>query len=147
MHSKSVFILGAGFSYDAKIPLQSELLNEIISYKPTGYEEADILESQNNVKSFINELFGSTKGIALEDIFTILDRCVVAKERFKNYTWKQLYDIRIHLVTLILHVLHKKQEEIPDEVKESYLKFAGLIIRKRRKTGQKKDPLSIISSN
>jgi len=146
VNSKSVFILGAGFSHDAQIPLQSQLLKEIINYSPS-LEEADISKSQYNVKDFLTNLFGSTKGVTLEDIFTILDRCVIAKERFKSYTWKDIYEIRSSLVSLILYILHKKQEVIPSDVENSYLTFSQKIIEKRRKDGKMKDPVSIISSN
>jgi NAD-dependent SIR2 family protein deacetylase len=147
VRKKTVFILGAGFSCEAEIPLQSQLLNEILRYTPADFEEANIYEAQNFLRTFIKDLFSSRKGIALEDIFTILDRCVIAKERFKNYTWKQLYDCRNHLITLILHILNVKQNSLPVGIEDTYNKFSRLVITKRRRAGQSRDPIAIISSN
>lgn len=146
MYKKTVFVLGAGFSFGALIPLQAQLLKEIFSYSP-HFEEANIIEAQTFLRKFIKNLFGSVKTVALEDIFTILDRGVISKERFQNYTWIQLYECRNHLVNLILHILNKKQQAIPSTVSESYKKFARAIIRKRRASGRKSDPIGIISSN
>lgn len=147
MSRKSVFVLGAGYSHEANIPLQAHLLTEIFQYKPPDFEEADIYVAQDLIRKFIVSLFGSTRGVTLEDIFTILDRSVISKERFKNYTWRQLFDYRNHLVYLILHILNIKQKAIRDDMEDAYRKFASIIVTKRRRAGQSKDPVGIISSN
>ncbi len=146
MTKKIVFVLGAGFSFGAQIPLQSQLLKQIFDYTP-DFKEAYIKIAQSTLEQFIDGLFTSTRNVALEDIFTILDRCVIGKERFKKYTWKDLYDCRNHLVNLILHILNVKQQSIPANAEAAYEKFAKLIVRKRRQSGQQKDPVGIISSN
>ena len=146
MNNKTVFILGAGFSYPARIPLQNHLLEEVLIYTP-DFTESTVLIAQDALKSFIAELFGTQKNIILEDIFTILDRGVIGKERFKDYTWQKLYEIRGQLVYLILFIISKKIKSVPDTVRDLYITFCKKVIRMRRFHGQKNDSIAVISSN
>jgi NAD-dependent SIR2 family protein deacetylase len=147
VNNKTVFILGAGFSYPASIPLQGHLLKEILNYKSDDYTESAVLIAQDALKNFIIELFGKQKNIILEDIFTILDRGVIGKERFKDYTWQKLYEIRGQLVYLILFIISKRMKSVPEKVKNTYISFCKKIIQMRRSHGQKSDSIAVISSN
>ncbi|MBF0463574.1 MAG: hypothetical protein HQK88_04350 [Nitrospirae bacterium] len=152
MAKKTVFILGAGFSYDAGIPLQAALLKEALTITPPVFtynnpEAISFMEYQKKLKDFINNLFGSLDNVALEDIFTILDKSVIGKERFKEYSWKELYEYRGYLVNLILQVLTIKLKDITNSSEKPYKKFAEKVIEIREKAGQKTDSLGIISLN
>lgn len=146
MNSKTVFIIGAGFSYPAHIPLQNRLLEEIFLYTP-DYTESSVLIAQKALRHFITDLFGKQNDVALEDVFTILDRGVLGKERFKNYSWQNLFELRGQIIYLILFLINKKMISVPDSAKNLYIKLCKKIIRLRRSQGQKKDSIAIISSN
>lgn len=144
--TKSVYILGAGFSCPAKVPVQTQLLKEVFAYTPT-FTEAEFSTARNSVEQFITTLFESKDQVTLEDLFTILDRSVVAKERFQNYKWSDLYDIREQLVYAILHIIERRLANISPKTKNIYCTFAKHLIDKRVAARRTNDELAIISSN
>ena len=85
MRRKTVFILGAGFSFDAGIPMQGELLSTILQYDLTRYE--DLKRCRNRIKRFVREVFGlndvQIRSLALEDIYTPLHQAVSRNEYLK----------------------------------------------------------------
>ena len=143
---KSVYILGAGFSYPAKIPMQAQLLKEVFAYTP-GFAEVRFVTAREKVERLITTLFDHPDQVTLEDLFTILDRSVIAKERFRDYSWSELYDFRENLVYVILHIIERKLSTIPAGIEETYRAFARFLIEKRQKAGRTKDGLAVISSN
>lgn len=146
MNDKIVYVLGAGFSNPAQIPIQSKLLNEISIYNPE-LDEIKFINARYRITNFIEELFGSFDSVLLEDVFTILDRSILEKERFKKYDWQTLYQHRQDLVYLILFVINKKLPSIPSDIGNVYRKFAKRIIKKRYSEGQETDTIAIISLN
>ncbi len=143
---KTVFVLGAGFSYPARIPLQQKLLDEVFSYIP-DYSESAFFIAREALKTFTEDVFGSQRNIVLEDVFTILDRGVLGKERFKKYSWQKLYDIRGHIVYLLLFVINNGMMSVPESTRNLYIAFCKNIISLRRSQGQKSDSIAVISSN
>jgi NAD-dependent SIR2 family protein deacetylase len=147
MHkTKSVYILGAGFSYPAKVPVQAHLLKEVFAYAPS-FTEAEYTSARDGVERFITSLLDSKDQVTLEDLFTILDRSVIAKERFRNFKWSELYDIREQLIYTILHIIERRLASIPSRAKKTYRSFAKYLIDKRLAVGRQKDELAVISSN
>ena len=144
--NKIVYILGAGFSCPAQIPLQANLLKEIFEYE-TEFGEAKFLEAREKIELFINDLFGDFREASIEDIFTVLDRCIVGKERFKRYDWKTIYELRTEFIYLILFIINYRFTSIPQGIYKIYKKFAQHLIDKRHSMGQEKDTLAIVSSN
>ena len=147
MAEKKVLVFGAGLSYPANIPVQSGLLREIYEYHPDSYTEAEIFNKKTAVDGFIKSIFNSDWDVALEDVFTILDKCITTKERFKHFDWHDLDEIRNALVFLILFIINKHLNEIPSNKKNAYVKLAEYIIEVRRKLRKKDDPIAIISCN
>ncbi|HHT61245.1 MAG TPA: hypothetical protein PLB75_05465 [Paludibacteraceae bacterium] len=147
---KTVYIIGAGFSKSANIPLQSELLDEIFKVKENDlldeYDEyKDIFNQYRNAfKKFLSDtMFIEEKDfakISLEDIYTPIDRCVVDNLAFRNISPKDLIDIRQKINGLIIMLLKRKTTKC-DHVE----KFTKYLINKKEE--QKKDSFAIISTN
>ncbi|WP_457608051.1 hypothetical protein [Nitratifractor sp.] len=117
--SKEVFILGAGFSYPAKLPLQTKLLDEIFEDKDFKY-----LEHYESIEKFIEQFFQTHYD--LEDIFTVLDRAYLSEEHFSNYKWLDIYEVRKSLIFLIINILDKKLISI-EEYRDIYQEFIEYI--------------------
>ena len=99
--SKEVFILGAGFSYPAKLPLQKDLLSILLEDKDFQY-----LNHYEKVESFLNDFFKDN--FDLEDIFTILDRAYLYEENFSKYNWMEVFEVRRSLMFLIINLIDKQ---------------------------------------
>ena len=117
--SKEVFVLGAGFSYPAKLPLQKELLKILLDDKDLQY-----LNHYEKIESFIAEFFEDNYD--LEDIFTILDRAYLFEENFSTFNWLDIYDVRKSLMFLIINLINKKIEEA-NEHQEIYNNFINYL--------------------
>lgn len=113
MAGKTVFILGAGFSFDAGIPMQGDLLQQILSYELIGSQEND----RQAIFDFIEEVFGltgvQTWDLALEDIYTPLHQAVTRNEYLKSYSRGQLKKVENSLNLLISHVIDNGKEGVP----------------------------------
>lgn len=87
---KIVFFLGAGFSYDAGIPLQSTLMEKVFE-KQNDPE----VESLGN---FLEDAFKRPKDVsstlALEDFYTPIDRCIATGRSFRGYSGEYLTQMR-----------------------------------------------------
>ncbi len=142
MIEKSVFILGAGFSYSAGVPTQASLLSTIVKHKNTfepKYETAKI-----KIIDFITSIFPSIEYIDIEEVFTILDRGVNEKERFITFSWQELYDLRNSLVYLVLYVIDEALQNVNCKVINEYTKFIQYLINLRKSDNS---DLTIISTN
>lgn len=144
--NKTVYILGAGFSYSANVPVQAQLLKRILEYKPT-FADGNILSAQVKVNDFLASIFDSSAEVALEDLFTIFDRCILSRERFRNYDWQELCDTRKQLVYLILFIINKHFSGISKKASANYEKFAKHLINKRYQAKRTDDTIAVISSN
>ncbi len=142
MREKSVFILGAGFSYSAGVPTQVSLLSKIINHKNT-FEPA-FESKKTKVIDFIKNIFPTTNDVDIEEVFTILDRGVNEKERFITYSWQVLYDIRNSLVYLVLYVIDEVLKDINFKDNNEYRKFVQYLIKLRKSDNNN---LAIISTN
>jgi hypothetical protein len=87
--SDVVYILGAGFSRDAGAPKQDEILPSLFS---NDFASHLITPHRDAIKRFLSEVFSldcdDENGLIafkLEDVFTILDRCLINQESFKNF--------------------------------------------------------------
>jgi hypothetical protein len=79
--SKTVFILGAGFSKNAGIPTQNEIFNKMPSSFKHKYKE-----SYEGVVEFYTHIFKvkdkrNFSKIPLEDVFTFMDRAISSGEK------------------------------------------------------------------
>lgn len=144
MSKKTVFILGAGFSYDAGIPLQGELLSTILDYNfPDKLDE-----HRKPVVDFIKNVFGlkksQSKDLALEDIYTPLHQSISKNEYLKKYSPEELKKIENSLNLLISHVIDEGREGFSSNSEYVNAFIELLINNKRKKTT---DHFSVFSLN
>lgn len=106
---RTVYILGAGFSYPAKIPVQAALLGRVrelgIMDAPTSVVEA-FLDAQSVALDFIRSITRSTSAPPLEDAFTLLDQTIATRGYALGYKWQDLVDVRERLQQTLLFVIH-----------------------------------------
>lgn len=106
MSEKTVFILGAGFSYPLGIPSQGELLDQILRYT---YNDRGLSHCRAKLKNFIRDVYGLSsdqmKSLALEDVYTPIHQALVRDEAFKGKGVKKLREIEKCLNRLIAHVI------------------------------------------
>ncbi len=151
MVNKEVFILGAGFSKPAGLPLQRELLTEILSINSDKLDLSFRMyfeTSRSEVREFIERYFDGVEPnkLTLEDLFTILDKAIIGKEYFGDYKWENLYRIKKALIYTIVIILHFYMEKALQTLPEFYYKLVNYIIEKRLQQTQE-DHISIISLN
>ena len=118
---RTVFVLGAGFSYGANLPLQAHLLSRLrrltmvdIPPEPFGI----FAEASARALAFVDAAF-PTQDPSLEDVFTLLDQAVTRREHCAGCDWEELDHIRESLKTAILIALHAAQGQAED----SHLRF------------------------
>jgi len=108
---KVVYILGAGFSKPAGAPSQAEILEEIFKLES---EPPRMKRAQNALRDFLkNDLrisIAKIKDVALEDIYTPIDRCIADGTSLKSKTASNLVIIRGHLECLIATAITRKIE-------------------------------------
>lgn len=105
--TNTIFFIGAGFSYSAGAPLQSELLQNIMTYTENqwGYRYNDIWQKRDNVRQFLIDAFSldtnQLHAFTLEDFYTPIDRCISDNSSFRGYSTNLLRAIRNDLSVLI----------------------------------------------
>jgi NAD-dependent SIR2 family protein deacetylase len=102
---KTVFILGAGFSVDAGIPMQGELLSNILAYDLTD----DLAKCRRRLLRFIKKTYCLNRKqaakIDLEDIYTPIHQSISNNEYIKSYSPDNLKSIENDLNRLVSHVI------------------------------------------
>ncbi len=152
--SKTVYVLGAGFSADAKFPLQRDVLGQIMDLELSDFplnHINDYLELQKQVMTFLRVAIDHSEAISrsrsLEEIFTLLDQCISDDANFGGLSSNKLKGVRESFIRLILFLLYRSAEQIPPPAREQYDKIAAYLILKRLQAGKQGDPFSIISLN
>ncbi len=153
---KTVYILGAGFSQPACVPLQKEIIGEILKLRDENFGEKDELIKLylHELESFLeNELFikrADFGNIALEDIFTPIDRCIIDGISFRSHDSKDLVELREKIYSLIIIAIINKLESSRTSSQSSYIEdFAKYLVTqmKPRMKDKDHDPVSVISTN
>lgn len=155
--SKTVYILGAGFSQPACVPLQKEIIGEILKLRDEDFDDRNrfMKEYLDEFNLFLSEqLFIAPtlfKDVALEDIFTPIDRCIIDGISFRSYDNKDLIELREKIYSLIIIAIIKKLES-SSSLSRSYIDdFAAYLVRQMKprmdKDNKKYDPVSVISTN
>lgn len=128
-HSKTVIILGAGFTFDANIPIQNQILKQLSHNYSTSPKWKKVLK-------FFNENIGTDiEKYLLEDIFTIFDKCIMDEESFGTHDYSQI----IEVYDALLYLIRKLYNDSIDSFKNNpgskvyleYKKFIDMIVRKR----------------
>jgi hypothetical protein len=151
---KTVYILGAGFSKPAKAPIQSEIVEEILNLrrKNFGTKDKTIKGYLDDFEKFLeNELFINKpdfKNIALEDVFTPIDRCIIDGVSFRSLDNKKLVELREKIYSLIIIAIKEKLQNSTSH-KQYIDKFAKFLVENMqpRMIDKKHDPLAVISTN
>jgi hypothetical protein len=149
--TKTVYILGAGFSKEAKAPSQEELVAKIFAIHN---EDSSILgdEAMNDFVKFLEETLhipaDRQHGIPLEDLFTPLDRCIADNISFRNLSVEELREKR----ELIYLLIKKTLKHLLDQTGKEYIRtFAEYLVDEssKRSEGNYKtqDPVSVLSTN
>lgn len=151
---KTVYILGAGFSKECGAPLQGEIIEKMLKLPSVSSLNANqkrkIEVLVRRFTDFCKENMltsdGSMNKIALEDIFTPLDRCISDDISFREVEPNELIRIREDIYVLIAAAI---SQSITHPQKPYILQFADYIISKAkvRVTDPKQDNISIISTN
>ena len=155
-----VYILGAGFSYDAGVPLQSEILGSIRQFEPIEYyknkEIMDLssllserfLTAQSKIFDFIGKIFQQeVPNPRLEDVFTLIDQNIQRRSYCVGCDWQELEVVRSALLNAIVVLFHTYESRVSPEAQEFYRLVAGYFVEERVNAGQKGHPFSIISLN
>lgn len=154
---KTVYVLGAGFSYDGGFPLQKSILQKIFEYdfdilSGDDSEEFlrytdDFLTRRTLLREFIDRVFYKDSLPSLEDLFTLLDQTIAKRGHCLNYTWKNLDNIRDVLKRLILVIFHYASDKLTHDKDSFYKSLAKYFIEERKREGINSDPFSIVSLN
>lgn len=151
--NKTVFFLGAGFSKDAGGPIQNQIIETI--FKPRFREvyeyRIEIMDALDAFTEFLKEtlcirddMFSS---IALEDVFTPIDRCIADGKSFDKYSVEELVILRGKLHTLMAASIQYGVDI--DYGNSSYItdfaRYVNTIAKQR--LNDNKDRISIITTN
>src|SRR5437867_6905420 len=131
---KVVFVLGAGFSADARVPLQNSLLREVLRLNT---KDAVL------VQRFLTAFWGQAGDIPLEDIFTALDRSISADHALRSYKMKDLWGVRHALIRSIANILVDHVNAKPTR----YVRLFAQELLEIRMRDQKTDPIVVLSTN
>jgi hypothetical protein len=132
---KTVFVLGAGFSKDAEIPLQGELLPKVLERTS---EEGKIYKF---IKDIYSLTFDQAKSLDLEDIYTPLHQSIVAEEYIKSYPPSGLQEIEKKLNLSIAEVI---DESVGDD---QYIKKFATYLIEDKKQAPSTDHFAVLSLN
>jgi hypothetical protein len=100
----TVFVIGAGFSHRAGIPLQSEILSAVRSLDlrvPPLDIQAKYFDSYALVQEFMNHFFELVENPTLEDVFTFLDDAILRRQHCLGFKWKDLAEVHSAFLQLI----------------------------------------------
>jgi len=151
---KTVFILGAGFSKPAKAPIQSEIIQEILKLRSGNFYDKDVIIKSylDDFEKFLsdelfihNEKFGD---VALEDVFTPIDRCIIDGISFRSLDGKNLVELREKIYSLIIIAIKEKLNSATEH--KAYVNvFAKYLVAqmKPRMINKDHDPVAVISTN
>lgn len=143
---RTVYIVGAGFSYPGGIPVQAGLLERIqdLGIMDAPRSVADqYFEAQSIALDFIKAISRSSVVPPLEDAFTLLDQTIATRGFCLGYTWQELVVVRERLQQALLVVLHSACSSL--QKPEFYEDVATYLLA--RATGDVGDRASVLSLN
>ncbi|MBT4132429.1 MAG: hypothetical protein HON27_02710 [Candidatus Marinimicrobia bacterium] len=141
--NKTIYFLGAGFSFPAGAPTQSQLTKEIFNFDIEHfiaehghhYPDPTKIKDLSPVKMFIeNDFLLKLDNADLEDIYTPIDRCIIEGTSFKGKTPRQLSDLRVKLNAIISLIMDSK---LRYPVADAYITKLATHIVKSNKTTDK----------
>jgi NAD-dependent SIR2 family protein deacetylase len=150
LKTKTVFVIGAGFSVEAKAPSQDKLVKKIFEVHKVNSS----VFKENKIKEFTDFLSETLcipsefhETIPLEDIFTPLDSCLANNVSFKNLSVDEISNKRklvFELIGLTLqHLLKSSNKKYIDD----FAKYLVDISKDRKQNYRLVDPVTVISTN
>jgi hypothetical protein len=147
--TKKLYVLGAGSSYEAGVPLQAGILKAVreLDLASLPFAVTGGLESlQSDVIEFIDRVF-LTSTPSLEDVFTLLDQAIIQRDSCWGFSWQDLARIRDWLNRAVMLLLHQSVDNMSPDARAFFRGIASIILAERIAPGQKADPVSVISLN
>ena len=147
---KTVYFLGAGFSFEASVPLQSQILDNIRNMEFGSLPEKlqnYCYEHQGRTISFVNRIFSESHNPALEDVFTLLDESISNHRYCLGYEPYILEQIRRSFYCIIVALFLAHEEKIRKKTLSFYENISQYLIKQRLDMGLNSHSFSIISSN
>lgn len=134
-NKKTIFIMGAGASKDDNIPIQKEILDNILksnfAYKPknsksTAAKEYKRISSQ--LKNFIKTTFGNNalQSLSLESLFNVLETSLDKRENIGKYDLKDLRNYYRDLIQGIMYVTRTEADIEKHNVKKNLKKSKAI---------------------
>ena len=150
--NKTVYFLGAGFSADAGGPIQNQIIQFILDDKfiEKFQSNPEVIKARKSFIKFIEKTLSIDKklwdNIALEDIFTPIDRALSTGKSFKNFGTNELIKLReeFHLLMGSAIKFGVDNENNKDYINE-FAKYINTIAQKRLENGL--DEISVITTN
>lgn len=150
--NKTVYFLGAGFSADAGGPIQNQIIQFILDDKfiEKFQRNPEVIKARKSFIKFIEKTLSIEKklwdDIALEDIFTPIDRALSTGKSFKNFGTNELIKLReeFHLLMGSAIKFGVDNENNKDYINE-FAKYINTIAKKRLENGL--DEIAIITTN
>jgi NAD-dependent SIR2 family protein deacetylase len=148
---KTVYILGAGFSKGADAPMQYELVKEIFEIQkktPSEFHDRKFDQFRDFIQDTMCLQLNDLESIALEDLFTPIDRCILDNIAYRNVSITKLKEIRE-----IIYYLIGKTIEIKLRGKSASFinKFATHLVQsasqRMNHNFSQVDPVAVISTN
>lgn len=154
MKNKVVYILGAGFSMDGGAPSQANLINEIYKLKSTYTKssQSKVLKWIQRFDEFLKEtLFVTAEEIpnyTLEDIYTPIDRSISENTSFRQFTVKELTELRDIINRLIILAV-RNSIDINKKSQKNIEVFAKYLIKlgKKKLNDEHDDAVAVITTN
>lgn len=159
-HKKTVFVLGAGFSIPAGGPPQASLLERALALDDLDGDK--VKECREGVLRFLFDAMGADEhtasAIALEDIYTPIDRCLADGTSFRSVSIQGLQEVRAQIEYLISVAINKafdRSSRSPEYIRR-FAKYLVELCSERavRARGtndatraKQYDPVSVISLN
>ena len=128
---KTVFIMGAGASRDDKIPVQNQILenivNEKFALKPRKANSSTFNEYKrisSNIKNLVSKVFakGAQATLSLESLFNILETALDKRENIGDVELKDIRQYYANLIKGIMYVTRTEAEETDHDVKAFFNK-------------------------
>jgi len=150
---KTVYILGAGFSVEAGAPTQAAIIPQAFKLYETNssyFDKKRFSEFTNFIKEQLAIPEERFSNIALEDIFTPLDRCLSENSQFRGVSLDNIMRIResvFYVVGRTIQILLNNTDKSKDYINDFAEYLTKLSSVRAHENYRSKDPVSVISAN
>ncbi len=129
---KTAYIVGAGFSYYAGLPLQSDFTKELLAAR--DFDEGPSQAMVNHLDQFVHKVFHLEKDAEpsqwpeLEDIFTFIDLSANTGHHLgPKYSPKDLRRIRRVLIARIIRMLHQSYKKAKKHADQKWIQLVDFV--------------------